>query len=875
MFFNASKKWAYLILLLFVFVSGILFANIVYFQYSNGNVNLNGRLGRAFEGGWATVNSVMRRFDVSNLPGESKIAQVRLNVEPSTLKEMVSDLPHSAKAKYYNASLLYPDGVTRKVQYRLRGRNIWHWSEQKPSLRIKTKKRSPISIHRHLNLVNPEDRLMLANPFGEALARKFGVLAPNTQMVEVYLNDRYTGVYQLTNREDESFIRFNRRMPGPLYVGNHLDKDNWEADQFELEGDLDMLDYANPMEEVTELIKSPPSQKGLKQFWNLVDKEALAGWQALMTIISGTHSDSRHNQVFYLDPTTGKIEPVISDIMALGVLLYPGQWERFKTKWSPKYNNHINRNMTPIIGFAMSDPTFVQLVYKKVYDAIKSFASAEEQTSLLYAMTKEIESSVRADPFKSSLAHTFAGWYRVPYSNLHFDLEKQRISEFFSAREDFVLDELNKSKISIFQSEGDEKNGLISIAVAGFSAVKLTAEDNSSEFKVIDEDGATVPTNGDHLLLYPSLIKTFSPSVAHRENPPFTLEPQFRIYKLETDHNQKQKIIANPDKYFVNAVTGRSPIFVERGAILPKNEIVHTVHVVAFAEPEKQEIVLGPGEVVLNDDLFIPKNTVLKILPGTDILAGSNVSIISLGKVVAVGSTSLPITINRLNPENPWGTLSIIGNEAGYSRIEHLHAYGGSSELYNNIMLTGMISIYHVDKVSIQKVSIGSNSIGDDTLRVVNSTIDLNVLEATNCFADCIDFDFVKGSAKNVTASFAGNDGFDFMSSSVNLENYFVHACGDKGISLGELSNVTGRNIAIDDCHYGVAAKDNSLGDFDNLTISNSKIGISSYQKNWRYGYRGKVAAHQLTLSKNQMDVEEVGNKNPFNNEGQYPVSFW
>ena len=41
---------------------------------------------------------------------------------------MLENVPHSVKEKkYYNAYLLYPDGVKRKISFRVRGRNNWHW----------------------------------------------------------------------------------------------------------------------------------------------------------------------------------------------------------------------------------------------------------------------------------------------------------------------------------------------------------------------------------------------------------------------------------------------------------------------------------------------------------------------------------------------------------------------------------------------------------------------------------------------------------------------------------------------------------------------------------------------------------------------------
>ena len=87
----------------------------------------------------------------------------------------------------------------------------------------------------------------------------------------------------------------------------------------------------------------------------------------------------------------------------------------------------------------------------------------------------------------------------------------------------------------------------------------------------------------------------------------------------------------------------------------------------------------------------------------------------------------------------------------------------------------------------------------------------------------------------------AGNDGLDFMSSNIKVDNYTINKCGDKGMSLGENSKITGSNIKINDCYIGIASKDRSIGSFDDVSIANSIIGLSSYVKNWRYGVPGII----------------------------------
>ena len=874
--YKSSYKWKLIVLLIFVLFSAVFTANYFYFV-SYRPLGGKAPIALIYDAGLATIGSVLRRIDLRRDKPNNKVPEIHIVVEPSSLETMVSDLPDSAKAHYYKARLLYPDEKWRRVKYRLRGRNIWHWSEQKPSIRIKTRKQNPISLHRHLNLINPEDVMMLANPYGEELSRKFDVLAPNTELVKLYINKKYKGLYHLTNREDESFLRFNRRFPGPLYVGNYLKKE-WAAEDFELEGDLDVLEFSNPMKEVTDLISQDLTLGQLKTLWTLVDKDKLASWAALMTVISGTHSDFKHNQVFYFDPTTGKIEPVVSDILALGVILYPEVKERLYQKWKPSFNVPIHERITPILAAAMADPSFVYLKNQKVYDALTSFASADAQIKLLENMSRNIEDAIFADPNKAALQRTAASWYRMPYSNFQYNREKTRVREFITSRVNFVKSELQKSNIFYYETSNNDSRINFVVEVSGHSAVQFSTEEylKSYSLQIMGAAGEMMSVK-QNLLLYPALYRhtpqAFHPRVVGRRSPEYMLIPGTHSYQFSTSKDGWDFIQSNADLLFKNSVTGESVSILETSPTL-ENDKIHTVFMLPKTENKNSDIVLGPGTIKLNQDLIVPEIASLKILSGTEILLDEGVSIISRGKVLIEGTKNAPVILRQLKSDKPWGVFAIVGKAASHSQLSHIDISGGSSTFRQNINFSGMLSIHHLDNIKLKNVTISNNTIGDDTLRIISSHVDAENITAYSCASDCIDFDFVEGTAKNINIKDAGNDGFDFMSSNVKIENYAVENCGDKGISIGELSNIAGQKITISNCIFGIAAKDNSLGTFQNLTITESDTGISSYRKNWRYGDAGAIIADPLFFG-NIKNWEEKDGKKRDSKVGLYPNLIW
>ena len=108
---------------------------------------------------------------------KNKIKIINLKISKNSIKEMASNLPNSAKEKYYPAELLYNDGTWRNVEYRFRGRSIWHWDPNKPSIRIKLNKKYPIDLNRHINLINPEDPTQIANYYSSIIASDFDILS--------------------------------------------------------------------------------------------------------------------------------------------------------------------------------------------------------------------------------------------------------------------------------------------------------------------------------------------------------------------------------------------------------------------------------------------------------------------------------------------------------------------------------------------------------------------------------------------------------------------------------------------------------------------------------------------------------------------------
>ena len=119
------------------------------------------------------------------------------------------------------------------------------------------------------------------------------------------------------------------------------------------------------------------------------------------------------------------------------------------------------------------------------------------------------------------------------------------------------------------------------------------------------------------------------------------------------------------------------------------------------------------------------------------------------------------------------------------------------------------------------------------------SSFNIQNISIANALIDGLDIDFSEGvisegSFSNIGKSMGG-DAIDFSGSESKISNISIFNVDDKGLSIGEKSNIYANNISISKVSIGVAVKDGSLLDMENADISYSDNGILAYIKKNEY----------------------------------------
>ena len=124
----------------------------------------------------------------------------------------------------------------------------------------------------------------------------------------------------------------------------------------------------------------------------------------------------------------------------------------------------------------------------------------------------------------------------------------------------------------------------------------------------------------------------------------------------------------------------------------------------------------------------------------------------------------------------------------------------------------------------------------EDALNIVRSEFQMRRCLVQNTSSDGFDADFCKGTVESSAFINTTNDGVDFSGSIITLTDVRMEACGDKGLSAGEASDITLIDGIVSDCSIGLASKDQSTLHARRLSLKNCRQGLVAFQKKPEYG---------------------------------------
>ncbi len=792
--------------------------------------------------------------------------KVQLWMSEEDQARLDSRLPETGR-NYVDGFLQYPDGQLLQVDMRYRGDFFWHWAMRKKSWRVKTSKTAMWNHMRKFNLIVPKTPAMVGGDLGYWLARDMGLIAPESEVVELWINGEPRGAHTQVEQLEELVIRKNGRMPGDLFTGELVQRDAYTGRPgrvFQFPGIWEKVAINNHFDDdanssivrLCELVQAEPSEEVYAELRTLLNYEAFGLFTAYRQLTQSGHYDNAHNWRLYYDPWRNRFEPVVWD---------PNAWHK---NWLPD---------SPELAFEM--PFFCELDDVLARDDQYRLASSRALTQYLSQGSEErllrhyddrcrsVAGAVRRDP---DLAQFFKPVEETQVEQAMVELRSQIQSLWSEYADRHFAQAPSVALRTLWSGHGEHR---VRIALSDYQPIEglafefeqpvtalpkafLGYVDGKGERVDVDISGAVI-LEGTRVRVRVPLMPGFR--MEAREARSFVKRkayiPQVRTYDLRIVFEDKDTPSPITTRY--EASNGRTgPLMVADD--LEAVSVGESFSVVLPNRIEQPQRWSGniriSGQDTIRDVVIIEPGTVLEMEAGA--------SVIFENKVLARGTKEMPIIVRpAIEGQEPWGVLAIRGSGANQSQLSFCTMYGGSGWKLPLAEYSAMLSIHNVADVRVEDCHFRDSQVVDDMVHAVYATDILfrNCLFERSLF-DSLDIDISNGRVESCDFVDSGNDSLDLMTSTVVVTDTKVVGSKDKAFSVGEGSHLILKNSLMDSCLLGVEVKDGSSAFIVHCDFVGNGIALNTYKKNWRYNDGGDVHAHKCWFDKN--DETATADKN-------------
>lgn len=825
-----------------------------------------------------TKEYIQRRYQAvlaNSPPSDSFLPVFRLYTSEQDLEFLNSDLPASGKTRLMSGHLSVDKPPFKsEVGFRYRGGLALHWLYDKKSLRIRLPPYTTYQRSRGFDLVNPSTLNTITDWLSYDMARSVGLLTPEYFPARVYINERYNGLHYFLDRIDESFLRKNRRMPGSIYSGDTRyvpnpfgsdaawrfsqvfagkegeplmwrDERLWEKDAARnAESEEDRSDiqlFIDTLNESDALVFA-------RKFEQYFDKEKFYRFWGLDAMVGAYHHDYFHNQKIYFDPYKGRFEPIEWDL-------------RF---WSAnahlKYKDFV---ITPLLRQVILNPVFEYERDKITYEMLSRFP-VEDVVARIREDGASIRRELEADPVRQQpdpVYGNFRSNKEVPFTLSEYDRALKNLAHIYRIRHNVMNAIYEECFAGYTLQPVDFEHTRLTISVSGNSPIdfdpwSLVPPEFRSKVSIFQQHD-----DGKGVSVWRGRIQRLYPGRSIKTGNAFGRADYFSILAFGT-----KKIVPAPIHYQY-MITGIAPSALKNPAELPATnsitgaavpvrplqalpdadgtDSVHPWTLPSHQSESSNEVILS-GDIRIDQDKIYSKHQQVRILPGTMFKLSEGKSLVFYGRVLAEGTPGAPIKFMPAGAK-PWGSIIIQGRDASGSLLRHIEVSGGSVAELNLIHYPAQLSIHDVDSFVLEDCIVRDNYIGDDALHVAYSNGEIRRCRFSDTAFDALDMDIVDVSVSDLEFHNIGNDALDLMTSKVTATNVYITGTGDKCFSVGEESNVYISGSRLYNCETGIAVKDGSYAEVDDLIFAGFKqSAIALYQKNARYGVGGTISGRHI-----------------------------
>lgn len=269
-----------------------------------------------------------------------------------------------------------------------------------------------------------------------------------------------------------------------------------------------------------------------------------------------------------------------------------------------------------------------------------------------------------------------------------------------------------------------------------------------------------------------------------------------------------------------------------------------------------EEISLGPGLIQIPQTRVYQPHQQVRIQAGTQLKMGPGASLIFFGPVHFAGTQQAPILVTAASKVR-WGGIALQGQASAGSRLEYLHASGGTQPVYEGYHFSGMINLHDSRNLRVIGCRLANNQGSDDLLHTIYvSNLLAQDNQIQNAASDAWDLEFSQGRIEGLETLHSGDDGIDLMGSQLLIEKTRVLDSQGNGISAGEETQIEVHNSLIADNHVGVLAKNASQVKLHKSLLWHNQTGLEINQNSEYYSGDSGIKAESLYLTQSQIELD-------------------
>ncbi|WP_415284321.1 CotH kinase family protein [Candidatus Pelagibacter sp. Uisw_130] len=746
---------------------------------------------------YSSLKSIFVKFEKINLDIKFEDIIILEKIRKESLKK--GDLPQRDLIPKINLDL-----VVNQIKYRgkarLKGdRKIHYEDRDNTSYKIELKKDQYLFGMRKFSLQKPIIRNYIHEWIFHELAEDFGLIKINYEFIDLSINGEDKGLYVLEEGFGKELIERNKRRNGPIFGINE------DLNYTNIEPVLEIYNkkYWEKLENKS--IALSASQKLRDFFQNKIkaeevfDLEKWASYFAIVDLTGTWHGALLKSVKFYYNPINGLFEPI------------PFDGHRFKPNFHKFNFNYDNKLLIDFLNNLNAQDEKIGLGWLKNY-----FFDGEKLSQGFYNMyldkLTEISSNKFIEKFLlsnnekinkiNSKIYADSFWYHDQSSGMglyyfsikDFKYQAENIRNKLSKKESFQILQKNQSTFIIKDySENYNKNFVNKfICNDGVDTIEIPINLQLGNFDdtIISVPQLSKKINCTHVELLQNFDeKTILKKINHINS------------TYDTKKFKKAKALKY-EKYFYK---------------------------------KDDKLFLIKDEVVIENDLYIPKNFKVLIKPNQKIILINNSFIISNSPWIIKEGKDKVIISGKLNNFGG-GILITDTNETSIiQNVKFSNLTGFQKNSSSEFLIYGAMN-FHSTKVEIENVQF-ENIYSEDALNIFNSNFYISKTKFKNINSDAVDIDFSNGKIELSNFENIKNDGIDFSGSDATVYDIKFTNINDKVISVGEKSNIQISKINAHDSFAGIVSKDGSKVFSEDIIFNRVKIPFAAYQKKLEYGY--------------------------------------